>query len=56
LPRVTTETGTTITQPTDPDYSNPSRRITDEDQALMYLSCYLSQFKQGFKYTAMYIL
>ncbi|MDR0505748.1 MAG: hypothetical protein LBH32_02865 [Dysgonamonadaceae bacterium] len=69
IPRVTTETGVTITQPylwdwnnwrwtdnPDPDYSNPERRITEEYQALTYLSCYLAQFKQGWKYTAMYIL
>jgi hypothetical protein len=56
LPKVTTETGTTITQPGDADYSNPARRITEEDQALMYLSCYLAQYKQGWKYTSMYIL
>lgn len=45
LPRVTTETGTTI-----------SSSVTEEQQALLFLSCYLSQFKRGFKYTAMYIL
>ncbi|MCD7972708.1 MAG: T9SS type A sorting domain-containing protein [Candidatus Azobacteroides sp.] len=69
LPRVTTETGTTITQPTlwswdewkwtdtpDPDYQDPTKRVTEEDQALLYLTCYLSQFKRGFKYTSMYIL
>jgi len=69
IPRVTTETGVTITQPylwdwntntwtttPDPDYSNPATRITEEDQALTYLSCYLAQFKQGWSYTAMYIL
>ena len=69
LPKVTTETGTTITSPfvwdgknhqwTDkpnPEYDNPSLRITEEDQALMFLSCYLAQFKRGWKYTAMYIL
>ena len=46
LPRVTTETGTTI------DGIN----VTEEIQGLTYLSCYLSQFKQGFQYTAIYIL
>jgi hypothetical protein len=69
IPKVTTETGVTLTQPflwdwdnmrwsdkPDPDYTNPARKITEEDQALMYLSCYLAQFKQGWKYTAMYIL
>ena len=69
LPKVTTETGTNITSPflwddknrkwTDtpnPEYENPALRITEEDQALMFLSCYLAQFKQGWKYTAVYIL
>jgi len=69
LPKVTTETGVPITAPfvwddknqqwTDkpnPEYENPALRITEEDQALMFLSCYLSQFKQGWKYTAIYIL
>jgi hypothetical protein len=45
LPRVTTETGSTI-----------NSYVTEEQQALLFLSCYLSQFKRGFKYTAMYIL
>ena len=45
LPRVTTETGATI-----------SGRMTEELQARMYLSCYLSQFTQGWSHTAMYIL
>ena len=45
LPRVTTETGATI-----------DGSITEEIQALTHLSCYLAQYKQGFKYTAMYIL
>ena len=69
LPRVTTETGTTITQPKkwdwdtwkwtnedEPEYNDPNKKITEEDQGLMYLSCYLSQFKRGFKYTSMYIM
>lgn len=46
LPRVTTETGATI----------DGAEVTEEVQGLMYLSCYLAQFKQGWKYTAMYIL
>jgi hypothetical protein len=46
LPKVTTETGATI----------DSVQVTEEIQALMYLSCYLAQFKQGWEYTAMYIL
>ncbi|MBR5484790.1 MAG: glycosyl hydrolase [Alistipes sp.] len=45
LPRVTTETGATI-----------SGQMTEEMQARMYLSCYLSQFTQGWSHTAMYIL
>jgi hypothetical protein len=45
LPRVSTETGTTI-----------NTGFTEEYQALMSLSCYLSQFKRGFSHTAMYIL
>jgi hypothetical protein len=45
LPRVTTETGATI-----------SGQLTEEMQARMYLSCYLSQFAQGWSHTAMYIL
>ena len=45
LPRVTTETGATI-----------SGQMTEEMQARMYLSCYLSQFTQGWSHTAIYIL
>ena len=45
LPRVTTETGATI-----------SGRMTEELQARMYRSCYLSQFAQGWSHTAIYIL
>lgn len=45
LPRVTTETGATI-----------SGRLTEELQARMYLSCYLSQFAQGWSHTAIYLL
>jgi hypothetical protein len=45
VPRVTTETGVTI-----------SGNVTEEMQALMYLSLFLAQFKQGFEYTAMYLL
>lgn len=45
LPRVTTETGTTI-----------SGAMTEQMQAQMYLSCYLSQFANGWSHTAMYIL
>ena len=45
IPRVTTETGATI-----------SGQMTEEMQARMYLSCYLSQFAQGWSHTAIYIL
>jgi hypothetical protein len=45
IPKVTTETGITI-----------DATVTEEMQALMYLSCYLAQFKQGWSRTAMYIL
>ena len=45
LPRVTTETGVTI-----------GGEITEEIQGLMYMSTYLSQYKRGWSYTAMYIL
>jgi hypothetical protein len=45
LPRVTTETGTTIGGP-----------ITEEIQALNLLSTYLDQFKRGWKHTAVYLL
>jgi hypothetical protein len=73
LPRVTTETGVTLTSEftwewidpntliyntgkPNPDYSDPDKCITEEMQALMYLSCYLDQFKQGWSHTAMYIM
>ena len=46
LPRVSTETGSTISDD----------KITEEFQGLMYISTYLSQFKRGWEYTAMYIL
>ena len=45
LPRVTTETGVTIHGP-----------ITEEIQALLYLSVYLDQFKRGWKHTSIYLL
>ena len=45
LPRVTTETGSTI-----------SDAVTEEMQGLLYMSLYLAQFAQGFDYTAMYLL
>lgn len=45
LPRVTTETGSTIGGP-----------ITEEIQALNLLSMYLDQFKRGWSHTAVYLL
>ena len=47
LPRVTTETGISI---------NEKNGVTEELQARLYLNLYLSQFKQGWKYTAIYLL
>jgi len=46
LPRVTTETG----------YPTDTVGGTEEVQACLYLNLYLSQFKQGWKYTAIYLL
>jgi len=45
LPRVTTETGVTLTD-----------EITEEKQARLYLNLYLSQFKRNWSYTAVYLL
>lgn len=45
LPKVTTETGTTI-----------GGAITEEIHALNLLSMYLDQFKRGWSYTAVYLL
>ncbi len=45
LPKVTTETGITIGGP-----------ITEQIQALLYLSVYLDQYKRGWKHTAVYLL
>lgn len=47
LPRVTTETGIAI---------NEKEGITEKLQACLYLNLYLSQFKRGWKYTAIYLL
>ena len=47
LPRVTTETGYAISE---------KNGVTEEIQARLYLNLYLSQFKRGWKYTAMYLL
>ena len=47
LPRVTTETGIAIGQ---------DDVVTEELQARLYLDLYLSQFKRGWKYTAIYLL
>jgi hypothetical protein len=45
LPRVTTETGVTI-----------SGQFTEEVQALLYLNLYLAQYTRGWKHTAVYLL
>jgi hypothetical protein len=45
LPRVTTETGSTV-----------STEVTEELQGLNILSMYLDQFKRGWSYTAIYLL
>ena len=47
LPRVTTETGYAI---------NEKEGVTEKIQARLYLNLYLSQFKQGWKHTAVYLL
>jgi hypothetical protein len=48
LPKVTTETGFHVGKDDD--------SVTEETQARLYLNLYLSQFKQGWKYTAVYLL
>lgn len=45
LPRVTTESGAVI-----------NGKLTEEKQARLYLNLYLSQFKRGWRYTAIYLL
>ena len=45
LPRVTTETGVTL-----------GEFVTEQVQALLYLSVYLDQFNRGWKYTSIYLL
>lgn len=47
LPRVTTETGFSISE---------KEGVTEELQARLYLNLYLSQYKQGWKHTAVYLL
>ncbi len=47
LPRVTTETGYEI---------NEEQGVTEEMQGRLYLNLYLSQFKRGWKHTAVYLL
>jgi hypothetical protein len=47
LPRVTTETGVTI---------DAASGITEEVQALLYISVYLDQFKRGWRHTCIYLL
>ena len=73
LPRVTTETGVTLTNEftwewkdsqtqiyntnkPNPDFSDPLKCVTEDMQGLMYMALYLSQYKQGWSYTSMYIL
>lgn len=46
LPKVTTETGITV----------GTWNIDEEMQGKLLLNCYLSQFKRGYSYTAVYIL
>jgi hypothetical protein len=46
LPRVTTETG----------WRTGGQGLTQEQQGRLYLNMYLAQFKQGFKYTFIYML
>lgn len=46
LPRVTTETG----------WVTGDKGLTQEQQGRLYLNLYLAQFKQGFKYTFIYML
>lgn len=38
------------------EISDPNSFVTEDEQGLLYMSCYLSQFARGFEYTAMYIL
>ena len=45
LPRVTTETGTSIAGP-----------VTEEIQGLNLMNLYLAQFKRGTSYTSVYLL
>ncbi|WP_285008048.1 hypothetical protein [Pedobacter faecalis] len=45
MPRVTTETGTTL-----------SEYVTEEQQARLFLNLYLAQFARGWSYTALYLL
>lgn len=47
LPRVTTETGIAVGQ---------DDVVTEELQARLFLDLYLSQYKRGWKYTAIYLL
>lgn len=47
LPKVTTETGYAV---------NEKDGVDEEIQARLYLNLYLSQYKRGWKYTAVYLL
>ncbi|BCI63789.1 glycosyl hydrolase [Coprobacter secundus] len=49
IPRVTTETGITVGE-------QGSDNLSEEMQGCMYMNIYLSQFKRGWSYTAVYLL
>jgi hypothetical protein len=52
LPRVSTETGVRVELTGDV----VTVRVSEHEQGLNYMSCYLSHFTRGFQYTAIYIL
>lgn len=66
--KVTTETGCTLSSykvwsddggrphAKYTEVQDPNSFVSEEEQGLLYMSCYLAQFAQGFEYTAMYIL
>jgi hypothetical protein len=56
LPRVTTETGYSFKKHNATPTAEYSQEITEEIQAHLYLNLYLSQFKRGWSYTAVYLL
>lgn len=58
IPRVTTETGITLDGSFVDWSGNPQTQslgITEEVQALMYMSCYLAQYARGWSHTSIYI-